>query len=74
MGTLHLKCITPDFKRSKLLGARIEGASVRFQSFFAKLHFFVMLFAGMFLKSFGFPMNVYERVYILLAFHAFTLR
>jgi hypothetical protein len=31
-----------------------------------------MLFAGTFLKSFSFPMNVYERVYILLAFHAFT--
>ena len=27
-----------------------------------------------FLKSLSFPMNVYERVYILLAFHAFTLR
>jgi hypothetical protein len=31
-----------------------------------------MLFAGTFPKSFSFPMNVYERIYILLAFHAFT--
>jgi len=31
-----------------------------------------MFFTGPFLESFSFPMNVYERVGILLAFHAFT--
>jgi len=63
---------TPDFKQTGLLGACIEGTSGGLQSFFAKLLLFVMLFAGTFLKSFSFPMNVYERVYILLAFHALT--
>jgi len=49
-----------------LLGACIEGASGGLQSFVAKLHLFVMPFAGTFLESFSFPMNVYERFYILL--------
>lgn len=31
-----------------------------------------MLFASTFLKSFSFDMNVNERVYVLLAFHAST--
>ena len=54
------------------LRACIEVASGLLQSGFAKLPVFVVLFAGTFLKSFSFPVNVYERVYILLAFHAFN--
>ena len=65
-------CTTPDFKLTGLLGACVEGASSRPQSFFAKLSLFLMLFAGTLPKSFSFPVNIYERIYILLAFHAFT--
>ena len=44
--------------------------TLRFQSFFTKRLVFFMFFASTFFKSFGLLMDIYERIYMLLAFHA----